>query len=168
MLHRHADDLLAQLKEIILQLEDGHFSKPAAVLSQATLGQHIRHTIEFFLCLMDGRREGRINYDHRKHDPLIEQDAALALRVIEDIRAFLKKETMDFSLLLEANYSLHEDACVTMPSSFYRELAYNIEHTIHHMALLKVALNSEFTYMQLPPHFGVASSTTRYQLQRQS
>jgi hypothetical protein len=168
MLHYHADELLAQLKNIIHQLKDGHFSKPVPVLSQATLGQHIRHTIEFFLCLMHGHAEGHINYDHRKHDVLIERDPQLALHEIEEIRDFIRKEATDFPLQLEANYSLEHDSLITMPSSFYRELAYNIEHTIHHMALLKVALNDEFTYVQLPEHFGVASSTVRFQYQKQA
>jgi len=168
MLHHHADELLAQLKNIIHQLKDGHFSQPVPVLSQATLGQHIRHTIEFFLCLLDGRTEGCINYDHRKHDVLIEQDPQLALHIIENIRDFIRKQTTDFPLQLEANYSLENDDPITMPSSFYRELAYNIEHTIHHMALLKVAVKQEFAYVQLPEHFGVASSTVRFQYQNQA
>ncbi len=50
-----------------------------------------------------------------------------------------------------------------MPSSFHREVAYNIEHAIHHMALLKVAVNQTLHYIQLPENFGVASSTVRYQ-----
>ena len=49
-----------------------------------------------------------------------------------------------------------------MKSSFYRELSYNIEHAIHHMALLKVAVKQTLTYISLPENFGVASSTIRY------
>ncbi len=164
-LHRAADDLLAQLTSVITQLESEDFSRPSTILNGATLGQHSRHTIEFFLCLVDGRNEGQINYDHRKHDPLIEQEAELALRVIADIQEFLHKEESDFPLLLTANYSMIDESDVAMPSSFYRELAYNIEHTIHHMALLKIAIQAEFSYVQLPPYFGVASSTVRHQQQ---
>jgi hypothetical protein len=43
-----------------------------------------------------------------------------------------------------------------------RELAYNIEHTIHHMAIIKQSIIEHFTYIDLPEYFGVASSTVRY------
>lgn len=162
-LHQTADELLAQLKDIIDQLEKEHFAQPLSVLNQSTLGQHIRHTIEFYLCLMDGSASGSINYDERKHDVLIEQDAKIALRVIESIQAFLKKEPRDFDMVLRANYSVLDDVEQVIPSSFYRELAYNIEHTIHHMALLKIGLQHHFSYVTLPKHFGVASSTVRHQ-----
>jgi uncharacterized damage-inducible protein DinB len=162
-LHHTADQLLTQLKDIIHQLKDGHFSAPVPVLNNSTLGQHMRHTIEFFLCLMDGKREGSINYDERKHDVFIEQDPKLAIQIIESIQEFLNKEPQDFEMKLIANYSLIDDVNQEMPSSFFRELAYNIEHTIHHMALLKIAINQDYNYVKLPAHFGVASSTVRHQ-----
>jgi uncharacterized damage-inducible protein DinB len=163
-LHQTSDELLTQLQDIIDQLEDGHFSAPVAILNSATLGQHMRHTIEFFLCLMDGKTNGSINYDERKHDVFIEQNPQLAIRVIESIQEFLKKEPQDFDMLLMANYSIVDDVDQVIPSSFYRELAYNIEHTIHHMAFLKIAIRNDFDYVTLPKHFGVASSTVRHQL----
>ena len=162
-LHQTADELLNQLKDIIHQLEDGHFSAQVPVLNNSTVGQHIRHTIEFFLCLMDGKRDGSINYDERKHDVFIEQDSKLALQVIESIQEFLNKEPKDFEMKLIANYSHLDDINQEMPSSFFRELAYNIEHTIHHMALLKIAVQQNYSYVKLPDHFGVASSTVRHQ-----
>ena len=165
-LHQTAEDLLNQLHDIVDQLEKGHFSTPVEVLNNSTIGQHVRHTIEFFLCLMDGHTAGSINYDERKHDVFIEQDPQLAIRVIKSIQEFLKKEPQDFNMFLRANYSLVQDIEQVMPSSFYRELAYNIEHTIHHMALLKIAIKQEFNYVTLPDHFGVASSTVRHQYQQ--
>jgi hypothetical protein len=165
-LHQTADELLSQLHDIINQLEDGHFSEPLPVLNDSTIGQHIRHTIEFFLCLMDARVSLSINYDERKHDTLIEQDPKVASRVITSIQEFLSHEGDDFAMILRANYSIVDGVDQEIPSSFYRELAYNIEHTIHHMALLKIGLKSNFEYVSLPRHFGVASSTVRHQRQR--
>ena len=158
-----AQELLEQLKSTILQLKESHFTAKLEVLNGATLGQHVRHTIEFFLCLFDARNQGRLNYDLRKHDPFIEQDPKLAISVIDSIIEFLERETEDFSLKHEANYQLEEGPNVTMESSFFRELSYNIEHTIHHMALIKIGILTNFDYVTLPDHFGVASSTVRPQ-----
>lgn len=166
-LNSTAKGLLLQLKDIIEQLKPEHYSAPCATLNNSTLGQHIRHTIEFFLCLMDAKNQGKINYDERKHDEFIQTDEKLAMSVIDSLVDFLSNEIDDFHIEHEANYELEEGQTVGMGSSFYRELSYNIEHAIHHMALIKIGIQQHFDYVQLPPHFGVASSTVRHQQKQQ-
>ena len=162
MLHTSAKDLLFQLNQIIESCKEEDFSKPLTELSGSTFGQHIRHTLEFFLCLFDAKNEGLVNYDQRKHDTLIETDRKLAQSVIRSIQDFLDKNQEDFELTFEANYQVTDGVNDSMRSSFYRELAYNIEHAIHHMALMKVAVKQSLHYISLPENFGVASSTIRY------
>ena len=168
MLHTSANDLLSQLNQIIDSCKEDDFSRPLTELSGSTFGQHIRHTLEFFICLFDAKNNGVVNYDQRKHDTLIETDKKLAQSVIASIRDFLDRNTKDFELTFEANYAIDEDSNDAMKSSFYRELSYNIEHAIHHMALLKVAVNQSLNYITLPENFGVASSTIRYRASTKS
>lgn len=162
MLHTSAKDLLFQLNQVVESCKEEDFARSLPELSGSTFGQHIRHTLEFFICLFDAKNDGVVNYDQRKHDTLIETDKKLAQSVIDSIVDFLEKNTEDFELIFEANYAISEDTNDSMKSSFYRELSYNIEHAIHHMALLKVAVNQSLAYISLPEHFGVASSTVRY------
>ena len=162
-IQRSAQELLNQLVVILDQVKDDDFAKPIEALSGSSIGQHIRHTIEFFLCLMDGANKGELNYDNRKHDKFIEQDRKLALSVIKSIDAFLSKDLENHPMDLVANYNVEGVEEVRIPSSFLRELAYNMEHTIHHMALIKIGVKELGSYIQLPEHFGVASSTVRYQ-----
>ncbi|MCP4460731.1 MAG: DinB family protein [Cytophagales bacterium] len=162
-LQNSAISLLDQLKDTIETLKPNDFSSPVEVLSNSTVGQHMRHTIEFFICLMDAATNDIISYDQRKHDAILEIDSKLAIHVIGSIQEFLSKEISDRPLTNEANYEVEGGENVRMTSSFHRELAYCIEHAIHHMALIKVAIHQKFNYVSLPPHFGVASSTVRYQ-----
>jgi hypothetical protein len=53
---------------------------------------------------------------------------------------------------------------VGIKSNYYREIAYNLEHTIHHMALIRVGVN-EVSLVQLPQEFGMAFSTIKHQQQ---
>ena len=163
MLYSSAKELLIQLDQIINSCKEEDFSKPLEVLSGSTFGQHVRHTLEFFICLFDARNNGVVNYDERNHDKHIETDKKLAQSVITSIIEFLDQNHDNFEVVFEANYTDKEVEDLSMQSSFYRELAYNIEHAIHHMALMKVAIKQSLTYIQLPSHFGVASSTIRYQ-----
>lgn len=164
MLHTSAKELLSQLSTIIENCKEDDFSRSLTELSGSTFGQHVRHTLEFFICLFDAKNDGSVNYDNRKHDQLIETDKKLAQSVIHSIIMFLDENQEDFAISFEANYSLKEGEINSMQSSFFRELSYNIEHAIHHMALLKVAVNQTLHYIQLPENFGVASSTVRYQV----
>jgi len=162
MLHTSAKNLLEQLSLVIEECKEEDFAKPLDALSGSTFGQHIRHTLEFFICLYDAKNNGKINYDQRKHDQLIETDKKLAKSLTTSIRKFLDENQEDFEVYFEANYSEEIGQNLSMKSSFYRELAYNIEHAIHHIALLKVVVNQSLTYIPLPENFGVASSTVRY------
>ncbi|MEM6644039.1 MAG: DinB family protein [Bacteroidota bacterium] len=162
MLNASARDLLFQLRFVVEQCKDSDFARSLPILSGATLGQHIRHTLEFFICLFDAKNDGVVNYDSRHHDELIETDRKLALSIMDTISDFLNESNEDFEIFFEANYTNTDGQSHRMKSSFHRELAYNIEHAIHHMALIKVAMKNEFDYIKLPSDFGIASSTIRY------
>jgi hypothetical protein len=79
----------------------------------------------------------------------------------------LKKlvDAVDFpnkSLTLQGFYNQEEDKFSLIDTNYYRELIYNLEHTIHHMALIRVAIN-EVSNITLPQGFGVAEATIQYQ-----
>lgn len=163
MLKVSACQLLDQIGQVISECKVDDFSRPMTVLNGSTIGQHIRHTLEFFLCLFDAKSHQVVNYDNREHNRMIATDPELALNLISTIKEYISHIEEDFFVYLEANYALEEGTTQKMPSSLYRELAYNIEHAIHHMALIKIAVMLSLTYIQLPDNFGVASSTVRYQ-----
>jgi uncharacterized damage-inducible protein DinB len=154
--------ILGQLQEFVLQVHENDFSKPSEVLSGASIGQHLRHTLEFFICLEKGTSAGVINYDKRVHDKLIESDKFIALDAIQSITNFISSQVADKPLKLEVSYGASNDDCVTIETNFWRELSYNIEHAVHHMAIMKIGIKQVANYILLPPDFGVAVSTIRY------
>lgn len=156
------NDILNQLSNIVRQLDEKDFVRPSSALSKATLGQHLRHTLEFFLCLEQGFVTGTVNYDERAHDQLIETDKFIALNAIERIGEFIKKQRADKPLKLEVSYDRDGDDSQTMQTSYFRELTYNIEHAVHHMAIMKIGLREVARYVTIPADFGVAVSTLRY------
>ncbi len=157
--------LLDQLEDSIRQTNEEDFSKPSEILNNSSVGQHVRHTLEFFLCLIDAVPTKKLDYDKRKHDKFIEIDKKLALSVLDSIRQFISNNNENFDIQLTVNYDLEQELNTTIRSSFYRELAYNIEHAIHHMALIKIGIKDICPYVKIDSSFGVASSTIRYQNQ---
>jgi len=65
------------------------------------------------------------------------------------------------SMVLEAMYDEDSVELIHFSTNYHREIAYNLEHTIHHMALIKIGI-LELSDLQIPEGFGVASSTMKY------
>lgn len=108
---------------------------------------------------MQGYDKGEVCYDKRRRDKRIEQDLNFAIKQIEVIEQTLVKPNKDLQLLYELS-----GVGTEMTSNYFREVMYNLEHTIHHEALIKVAV-TEFTNIMLPDSFGVAPSTIQYRSQ---
>ena len=154
--------ILGLLRETVSEMSDDAFTATPESLSGATPGQHIRHIIEFFTCLRRGCDEGVVNYDRRAHDHDLETSRELALQAISKLENFLRQTTEEKWLELETSMDPHRDDWVRVPSSFSRELAYTIDHAIHHMAIIKPALRELVPSLILDPAFGVAFSTMRH------
>ncbi len=93
---------------------------------------------------------------------LIETDVVYAVNTIEKLIHFLTSLKNDSSLSLKANYSKASEKSTIMQTSFYRELAYALDHTVHHLAIVKIALSEEKDKVKVDSNFGVAPSTIRY------
>ena len=162
LLKQSIQHVFVQLSESLHQLRDEEYTRQSKILFNATIGQHARHIIELFLCLEKGYDEGVVNYEKRKRDHRIETDRQVAIQLLKDIYHRLERENVD--MVLEAEDYDDEVTTVSIPTNYYRELAYNLEHTIHHMALIRVGIN-EVSSIILPDQFGVAYSTIKFRHQ---
>ena len=157
-----ATSILRQLADLIDNIDPLDFSRQSQVLSGSTIGQHIRHTLEFFTCLERGCSTGVVNYDKRAHDLLIETDRATASMVLGRVIGFVNGLKDDAPLALEVGYDTVEGNFSRITTNTFRELVYNIEHAVHHMAIIKMALREVAPYVVLPSDFGIAASTLRH------
>jgi uncharacterized damage-inducible protein DinB len=155
--------IFSQLTQLINQLTEQDYTTPIQSLGSGTIGQHLRHTLEFFICLEKGCDQKVVNYDNRAHDKLIESDIYIALAALHKIQDFIVRQESNIPLTLEVGYDLHTNIPVTVQTNFQRELVYNIEHAVHHMAIIKIGLREIAPLIELPADFGIAASTVRYQ-----
>jgi hypothetical protein len=158
-LQNAVNEIFTQLSQSIRLLDEAEYRQPSERLFNATIGQHVRHIIELFQCLQRGYESGVVNYDKRERNLLLEQDKDFALEQL--VLLFKDIERPNKNLLLQAIYDEHSADPELIPTNYLREVAYNLEHTIHHMALIRVGIN-EISNVQLPDNYGVASSTIKY------
>jgi hypothetical protein len=98
-----------------------------------------------------------VNYARRNRERKLETDKGYALEVL--IKLAHKIGTADMPLEVEMSL-IPEEGHLKVISSLYREMSYNIEHAIHHMAILKIGLRS--IQIEVNKNFGVAPSTINY------
>lgn len=162
MLKHPIQDVFVQLTTMLNQLTDTEYGQPSKTLMNATIGQHVRHIVELFQCLENGYDTGAVNYEKRKRDYRIETEKDLAISLLRSIYKNIERPNKE--ILLEAADYCDSPEIVSIPSNYYRELAYNLEHSIHHMVLIRIGVN-EVSSVELPEEFGVAYSTIKYRQQ---
>jgi hypothetical protein len=139
------------------------YSMPLDLLFGASLGQHTRHFVEFYQCLLDQLENGNtVNYALRIRDIRIEEDPVFASSLIDTLCTRLLSLNQNMACTLVCDEHVQDNTGITVESNLHRELVYNIEHTIHHLAIIKIGLHAVAPRIPLPAHFGVAPSTVQH------
>jgi uncharacterized damage-inducible protein DinB len=161
-LQKAVQQVFLQLTDSLNQLQPDQYIQSCKNLSGNTIGQHVRHIIEMFQCLDAGYLKGEVDYEKRKRDKHIESNKDFATEILKEISRQISRENKTLYLLT------YYDELQTQPekigTNYFREIAYNLEHTIHHMALIRVGLR-ELGDLPVDDSYGVASSTLKYRKQ---
>jgi hypothetical protein len=152
-------NLFTQIETALSQITNEQYAYRNAVMSNATIGQHVRHIIELYQEMLNGYRTGEINYEKRQRNFLIETNIDYAIEQMNQLTATLLLPDKNLMLALCVNEA--DEATITT-TNYVREVMYNIEHTIHHMALIRIAFATAFK-INLEVTFGVAPATIKYQ-----
>ena len=153
---------LHSLRVLLDKLTPIEYGQSLPVLSGSSVGKHVRHMLEFYECLFQNLAKGYINYDARQRNLRLETEREFALETILRLEKQIENLSQDRPLQLQVAMESTE-ASVCVPTTLYRELVYNIEHCIHHLALIRVGVETSFAHVVLPAQLGVAYSTIRYQ-----
>lgn len=150
--------LLEQGRHLLASIDDEAYSNRLYILFSNSTGAQMRHILEFYECFLDGLPHANIDYDARRRDSSIETSRTAAIHKIDHITRSLTQCNPRDNII-----QVHTEAASTN-SSVTRELLSLVSHTIHHYALIAVAMRLQG--LPVDPQFGVAPSTLRYQQQQ--
>ncbi len=153
--------LLQQADELLAQLTDQDLSATRGLLFGGTIGQHVRHILEYYRQLLKEEASGRINYDRRVREPGIERQVDHARAALQDCLARLRALTADRPLILESELPL-EERTVSQRTSLLRELTYAADHCVHHLAMVRIVVEHELPGVAFPAELGVAAATRNH------
>jgi uncharacterized damage-inducible protein DinB len=152
--------IIEQVVDLLATMPASIYRQPLKALHNHSVGQHTRHIVEFYGCLSAGIQSGVVNYDLRERNTQIETNKTLALAYLNNILTAYGLIETDSTLALKTMTSND-----LIQSSLYRELVYLIEHTTHHLAIIKIGLNEAYPTLTLSDNLGVAASTINYRNQ---
>jgi len=152
---------LQSLANLLKQLNTQQYNQKIIYLGNASIGGHTRHIIELLECVLHGYDSASVDYVNRIRNLSLETDLQFAARELDMLTAKIMRPDRKMKLITG------DPQQELVYTSFYREIVYNAEHTVHHLALIKVALR-EMGLNITDEHFGMAASTIKYQsLQKQ-
>jgi hypothetical protein len=151
---------LENLAAVLAALSHEAYVARLVPTASGSIGEHVRHCLDHVSALVSADPSSCLSYDRRVRGTSIETNPLEALRSIQLLR--IKIAVGRWSA------RLHEPICVvstvarggetlTGMSTLARELAFVLNHTIHHQAM--VGLLASLHGCALPDGFGFAPST---------
>ncbi len=156
--------LLEQAASVLGAIDDAAYRRQISLPGGQWIGGHVRHIVEFYECLVDGLYSGRVDYDARRRDPLIEMSRRVAIERLHALRerllchARLRDDCVLWVAVEGATESSRNRTFVL--SSMGRELQAVASHTVHHFALIAALLH--LSGFEVPADFGVSKATLQY------
>ncbi len=164
--HHLLSDNIKTLSQLaaMLQRIDAPLYATNKLSKNSTIGAHTRHIIEFyqeFIPLLNDATQDELSYDNRKRDLLLEHSKDKASEALEAINnAFEHTEFTNRTITLACISQPDAPPC-QMETNLERELMFLLDHSNHHMAIIKMlAENCDISF---DDSFGVAGATLVYQ-----
>ena len=156
------DRALEELASVVAVLSREAYGARLFPAVSGSIGEHVRHCLDHVSALVSADPSSCLSYDHRERGTAVETDPVQALRCLQLLR--LKIAVGRWSTRLD------EPICVISTvvqggvmlsgmSTLARELAFVLNHTIHHQAM--IGLLSALVGCDVPDGFGLAPSTPR-------
>lgn len=156
--------VLKNLQHLLEHIPTETYIQKTKVLANGTIGEHVRHIIEFYQPCLKASQNNSLNYSLRQRDHELEVDTKKGVRETKKIIKQLEKVlmTVDKKVMLHTASTKEASSYQEVKSSLQRELVYCMDHCIHHQFIIRTALVDMHYEHILPENFGVAFSTLEY------
>lgn len=152
-----------QLADLLSTIDETDYAREITQVKGSSIGKHVRHCMEVLENLVSGIDTHGLSYDRRKRNPLYETSPLAArdkiFELISELESIDENQMIELSYLLDPETGLEGKTISTLK----REFLYVQDHTIHHMAIIKIYAECFLRNVSLPKEFGVAFSTLQFQ-----
>lgn len=128
-------EVLLQVEQLVKACNKHNYNQPSTH-SSSGIGRHVRHILDHFIAVEKGLTEGKIDYNLKTRDSIVESEPTMALQSVEHFKRWLSGllEFKDQPVAVESEISVSGMVSVEVQSMLSREFCYLINHTVHHVA----------------------------------
>ncbi len=155
--------IFRQIGELLSRMNDGQYTRQLGLFEGSSIGQHVRHIYDFYNSVVQSLEKGELDYADRERNPDIERythNAALNFLTLSKHVMTLDEDTL-IDVLTEFDID-ESTARKRVSSSIGRELMYAYDHAVHHLAIVKMGIQTNFPEFELDDVIGVAPSTIKH------
>ncbi len=158
-----AIELIDQIIHTIALIPENDYSRELDVFNGSTLGKHFRHIYDFFHCLVEQCACHKVDYAQRTRESIIENDPFFVREKFEQLKKEISPLNEDLPMDVYADFHLSDGNRPKVASTIGRELMYAYDHAVHHLAIVKIGIQSLQANIALDKNLGVAASTIQHQ-----
>ncbi len=152
--------IIHQIIELLESIDNRSYIEPLALFKGSTIGQHFRHILDFYNCLVQGAESGLIDYALRERNLLVETDTDFAHQCFRKVASAIQQFKENAGVEIQADFTAENNAFrPIVSSSVGRELMFAYDHAVHHLAMIKMGLRVAFPGIHVEENVGVAPST---------
>lgn len=159
--------IVQDLFRLLDHLNEEEYVQYISIL-KTSISAHVRHIIEFYQCFFNQLDGDHICYDRRARDKEIETSKEKAKEALQIMYADFEKNLADRCLKIDLNQSLDEKDSTMVVSTVERELYFLADHSVHHLAIIKIALRFMGRDAEVFHNLGLAPATQRFILSSKS
>ena len=130
------NDVLKLLEKINNEL----YNKNLSIIDDNSISMHFKHIYDFWNCFYQVRESGKFNYNDRQRNEVLEHDKFEMKNAFNSI--FKKTDSILFEEITFVDDLIDSSNKMKIKSNTNRELVFLYEHTIHHIYIIRMVMNS--------------------------
>lgn len=154
--------IIRQMTDLLDTIDNQLYAQPLEVFKGASIGQHFRHILDFYLCLIKGIQQGRVDYASRDRNPMAEMDVRFIQQAFYNVSQMMDRFSEEVPVKVCGDFSIQATQRPELISSIGRELMFAYDHAVHHLAMIKIGIATVAPTLQMDHALGVAPSTIKH------
>ncbi len=155
--------LIDEIIDTLDVISDDIYTTSIDIFEGVTIGRHFRHIFDFFNCLAIQCEHDHIDYAQRERDAVIETNKEVSIQHFSNLKTSVEGLVESKVLSVYADFKSEDGSRPEVKTTVGRELMYAYDHAIHHLAIIKMGLQSVDPSIPIKKDLGVAASTTFHQ-----
>lgn len=153
-------ETFAKCKNLIQEIDSEVFKN--AFGNSSSIGAHMRHILDRTNCVVQGFASGKIDYDQRRRQTVLEMNPQLCVAEFDRLWLLINNFEQGFDQEIQVCETINSDGVkAILKSTIGREFLDITIHAIHHLATMKYIL--EQNNIEVEEDFGKNYSTVIYE-----